>query len=234
MRVFDTLQEAASEIKRDISKSPLMTTQRIQGKKMKEEAHEAMAYLYTVKEIPDTAKELLQIGLDEKLFDEDEAAKLLDWITREQWARSTWHPGGRTEDYHPHLDNILIGQYPGYTYTDRLDGAQRFFHSLLNVDPTSRRGYWPIFQPSDTYQAFHKVRIPCSLGYQLMIRDIAGESHLHMTYLQRSCDFERFWLTDVWLARQFQIEVANDLQIKLGYFTHFILSLHAFTNKEIY
>jgi len=53
-------------------------------------------------------------------------------------------------------------------------------------------------------------------------------------YLQRSCDFSKYWLTDVWMARQFQksvLELVNQEvrdEIHLGSFTHFIISFHRF------
>ena len=98
----------------------------------------------------------------------------------------------------------------------------------LKKNPDSRRVYWPIFRTKDSLRAGAPSRIPCSLGYQAMIRKVGGTDHLILTYLQRSADFDRFWLSDIWLARKFQLNLAEALQIQGGALIHFIISFHSF------
>ena len=81
------------------------------------------------------------------------------------------------------------------------------------------------------------MRVPCSLTYNFLIR----EGKLTMSYTQRSCDFYQFFQADMFCAIYLMYYVATELQaqgvnVLLGKFTHFIVSLHAFKKdlKEIF
>jgi len=70
-----------------------------------------------------------------------------------------------------------------------------------------------------------KRRIPCSMFYQLLIR----EGKLDIYYIQRSCDFMTHWANDVWQAVWLMKHICGHLDgIEEGKFFHFITSLHAF------
>ena len=72
--------------------------------------------------------------------------------------------------------------------------------NLLVREPRTRQAYLPIFFPEDT-GAVHEGRIPCTLGYQFMLRqDKQGYDRLHMWYHIRSCDFVRHFRDDLYLA----------------------------------
>lgn len=239
MRVFNDMREAISEIQRDISKSPTVTTSSTQGIRnviLPLITREAMVYAYTVKDIPDALSVLLIMGIDSGLLKEDGDIKdLLQWAHVELGNRFHWSPA-KTEHLHPKLSGI-VPLAPTYSYSDRLQDALQVISATLTRDLSTRRAYWPIYDRQDALNSARDIRIPCSIGYHFMIRTIGDTPHLHMTYLQRSCDFNNFWLTDVWLARQFQKKLCDTLQIpdiKIGYFTHFILSLHSFIEGEIY
>lgn len=66
---------------------------------------------------------------------------------------------------------------------------------LLSREPYTRQAYLPIFFPEDT-GAHHGERIPCTLGYHLILRD----DRLHLVYYIRSCDFMRHFRDDVYMA----------------------------------
>ena|SRR5215831_13438707 len=72
------------------------------------------------------------------------------------------------------------------------------YHTLLTLlleKPFTRQAYLPIFFPEDT-GAVHHGRVPCTLGYQFLLRD----KRLHMWYTIRSCDAVRHFRDDVYLA----------------------------------
>jgi thymidylate synthase len=230
MRVFQNMTEAYLEIKRDLAKSPSFVQTRVQHLQKQANVREAMNYAYTVME-----------GITAV-----QRSNLKTWIPRELEARLYWQPGLITEADHPALKQLLEGQEPSYAYTDRLRGAVDMFVDTLSTNTDSRRAYWPIFQPEDAVRAVRLTRIPCSLGYQMVLRSVGGREDLflHMTYIMRSCDFGTFWWSDVWLARQFQQHVLSEIAYRaglssehgprLGYFSHIILSLHSFIDGEIY
>jgi thymidylate synthase len=78
-------------------------------------------------------------------------------------------------------------RFPYGDYNDLLD--------LLTREPMTRQAYLPIFFPEDT-GAVHGGRIPCSLGYHFLLRDL----QLHCWYEIRSCDAVRHFRDDLYLA----------------------------------
>lgn len=104
---------------------------------------------------------------------------------------------------------------------------------LLGRDPLTRQAYLPIFFPEDT-GAVHKGRIPCSIGYQFILRG----GYLHCVYQLRSCDFVRHLRDDLYLAARltrwildelaFTREEAHWQSIHPGTLTTHITSLHIF------
>jgi hypothetical protein len=66
-----------------------------------------------------------------------------------------------------------------YSYGDLDDVV-----SQLLRQPYTRQAWLPIFFPEDT-GAVHGGRVPCTLGYQFMLRN----DRLHMWYVIRSCEY---------------------------------------------
>lgn len=104
---------------------------------------------------------------------------------------------------------------------------------LLLREPLTRQGFMPIWFPEDT-GAFHKGRVPCTLGYHFMCRD----NELHIWYPIRACDFIRHFRDDIYLACRLLLWVLDELQkkdydnywknIRPGKLTMQIYSLHVF------
>lgn len=66
---------------------------------------------------------------------------------------------------------------------------------LLAGEPHTRQAWIPLFFPEDTGVG-DNGRKPCTLGYQVMVRD----GRAHMWYPLRSCDFRRHFCDDAYLA----------------------------------
>lgn len=103
---------------------------------------------------------------------------------------------------------------PGYK--DGILGGIRYSYgdlddlvNLLYRDPHTRQAYLPIFFPEDT-GAVHGGRIPCTLGYQFLLRD----NRLHLWYFIRSCDYVRHFRDDIYLAARLLLWVIEQLQEK--------------------
>jgi hypothetical protein len=107
--------------------------------------------------------------------------------------------------------------------------------NLLLQHPYTRQAWLPIFFPEDT-GAVHGGRIPCTIGYQFLLR----EEKLHMWYVIRSCDLIRHFRDDVYLACRLLLWVLEELQgitepsdsdfwqaVTPGSFTMHCFSLHA-------
>lgn len=77
-----------------------------------------------------------------------------------------------------------------YAYGDLQDVV-----ALLKRDPYTRQAFLPVWFPEDT-GAVSGQRVPCTLGYQFMLRPSVAE----IVYTIRSCDLFRHFRDDVYMA----------------------------------
>jgi hypothetical protein len=240
MRLYTKLDEAISEIRRDLFKGPRVISTRVQQWVDKElPGRELLAYSYSIEEggIPSTAEDLVLLGVKTSCghYFVTHPTEMAQWLNEEIRVRRGVL-GTVNEKGHPALAQTLEGNWPAYTYPERLQGALETLVLTLKTDPDSRRAFWPIFTNLDSKRAMAPTRIPCSLGYQVLIRNTQEGPRLVMVYTQRSADFDTFFLSDIFLAHAFQREVAERVGVPAGQFIHLITSLHSFTveGTEIY
>lgn len=252
MRVFETLEEAGREIRREIYKSPRVDVTRVQHMENLEiQARERLGFTYSVAGgWPETPRELVELAQKLDLTTWSQSDPKLDveaWLTQELRARfdpmiTVWD-GVPNEVNHYALSKTIEGSWPSYTYQERLYGAIDAMALTLVHNPDSRRAYWPIFRPEDSLRAMAPTRVPCSLGYEALIRKVGSANHLIMFYLMRSADYDTFWLSDIWLARQLQLLVVDavnqfrpELEVVAGQVVHHIISFHSFfaAGSEVY
>jgi hypothetical protein len=235
-RVFTNLIEAGLEIRRDLKKGTSIEYSRVQqhvGQSIP--GRERMGYEYVIMDggIPTSPSALIEIGQRLGL---DPYLQLADdmhaWLVQEIDVRlfpEQAFDRPLTDLLNPLLANTALeGGHPAYTYRERLMGAVHAMAAAVRAAPDTRRAYWPIFLPQDAYRAGYPTRVPCSLGYEVMLRNVDGRPRLQVFYLQRACDFDRFWLSDVWFAYRFGHQIAQELEVPVGAFYHYILSLHSF------
>lgn len=106
--------------------------------------------------------------------------------------------------------------------------------ALLAREPLTRQAYLPIYWPEDTGAG---GRVPCSLGYHWIMR--GGYFHVH--YPIRSCDFFRHFRDDIylcvrltlWLLRQLRRRSTSWNDVRPGYMSMWIGSLHVFVNDYV-
>jgi hypothetical protein len=137
---------------------------------------------------------------------------------------------------HGGLSSLDCTEYCGgnhgvrFYYGDLQDVIDQLYH-----DPLTRQAYLPVFFPEDT-GAVHGERVPCTLGYQFMIRDDGRGLRLHINYFIRSCDLLRHFRDDVYLAVRLAQWVRNKLlpgcKCQMGDLTMFMGSLHVFKGDE--
>lgn len=244
MRTFQTLEEAISEIQRDLSKGPSSVSTRVQQKVgLNLKTRERVCYQYLIEGgWPEDAEGLVDLGI--KYFDvfRQYPEQIRMWLVYEEQLRTnaaSWNLDSgcdleANEVRHPLLQSAKEGNYYSYTYHHRLSGTMDRAVRLLMTNRDTRRCYIPIFYPEDFIRANSPTRIPCSLGYDLLVRRVGVEEFLMMVYIMRSCDFDHFWLTDIFLARKFQEYLARQLEIEPGVLIHDVISFHTFPNEEIY
>jgi len=230
MRLFSSLAEAYSEIGRDLYKGPKLTFTRVQQRTGESlPGRELLGYTYSIEPggIPTEAGEIEQLS---------SGAISSLWLESEELDRAAEDLTSNSSKLSPALRSTFEGSWQSYTYPERLFGAGNALSTALHGSPDSRRAFWPIFHPEDSLRAASPTRIPCSLGYQVLIRNTTQGPQLLLFYLQRSCDYDNFFLSDVYLAHAFQRELASRLSVPFGQFMHFIVSLHSFAveGTEIY
>lgn len=246
MRVFQDIKEATLEIRRDLSRAPQFVSTRVQQHEAQDIMHEAHNYNYSILPggIPETPGEMMRFIREHfpayQALSEQKFFEAFTWLAEEREARffypETYLDVTPPDHLHPFLTDLTEGNEFSYVYSDRLIGAVDTMCAALCRNSDSRRAFWPIYTPHDATRSARMTRIPCTLGYYAMIRQVPGRTvpQLFFTYVQRSCDFDRFWASDVFLAHSLQRILAHKLEVDLGNFNHFILSLHSFLEGEIY
>jgi hypothetical protein len=254
MRYFETVDEALSEIKRDIAKGSHLTFTRVQNKEGLElPGRERIGYSYSIEGgWPEYPEDLVKLGVKHGLqscVNHGDAMQM--WLGSELRRRldgEAFPLSGFSEVHNPYLAKTMEGSVPSYTYHERMMGAVRTLTEALVEAPDSRRAYWPMFTQSDAGRASMPTRVPCSLGWQIMIREIPNRGpHSICIYDQRSADFDRFFISDIWFAHKLQQAVTEAYNsqlgpskqhkdVQVGQFIHFVHSLHSFDveNEEIY
>lgn len=223
MRIFSSCYSLMSEIFRDVSEHGVIVhPQTMQNKQVAGNedfaTKELLNYSYCLMEMPD----------EDKLFITNPTQNK-EWCQKEFTERisSEVNPGKawliRKDVWKPFLNSN--GKFC-YTYSERLSHNHNLERIIdeLRAHPDSRQCFLPIFHPMDITYLGGKKRIPCSLGYQFIIR----EGLLHMTYFQRSADIAEHFGNDVWLAYRMLKFVAERVGVKPGYLFHNITSLHAY------
>lgn len=141
---------------------------------------------------------------------------------------------------------------PTYTPTDYWQALDRVSHTgyrvglrgcygdleslvrLLADEPLTRQAWLPIFFPEDTGNADGNARKPCTLGYQIIVR----EERAHIFYPLRSCDFVRHYHDDVYMTIRLLLWVIEQCRslnpywkkVRPGTYTMHMTSLHVFEN----
>lgn len=246
MRVFETLEETILEVRRDLAKAPAVQSSRVQQNVgMNIPGRELLGYGYMTRLFPETREEFIDLAAKHFPFWAEYRAQLDEWVRQELVARCVPDYGLRrnepTETLHPLLKSAIEGNWPSYTYSERLEGMIDAMARSLGKSPDSRRSFWPIFRREDAIRAHEPTRVPCSLGYEFIIRNIEGCPTMHTFYLQRSADFDIFWVTDLWFASRMGDQLVHNLRnhipgLRNGPVYHFIVSLHSFEvdRHEIY
>ena len=222
MRMYHTLDEARSEIMRDLKEMGLpVRTKSYQNREVTDDSLATMEispYMYTITGIQ---------SIVPKPADVKWAAE--EWKDRIVSTRQLINPGDTWKlrgDYWNQFFNEN-GQFD-YTYGERIADQVNRCIDLLNRDPLSRRAVVVIWDREQEDCSNMTRRIPCSMYYHFMIRN----GLLRVTYHQRSCDIMEHWQNDVYFARKMGEEVAYDVGVGLDRVIHVIGSLHAY-NKDL-
>ena len=101
---------------------------------------------------------------------------------------------------------------------------------LLKRDLYTRQCYIPMFFPEDLSAAKDNHRIPCTLGWHLIVRD----NKMHCHYPMRSCDAIRHFHNDLYFANRLVMWMIEkvDPSLEPGAIMFSSTSFHCFNNDE--
>lgn len=155
----------------------------------------------------------------------DDIKKWADAEFVERVARRHINPGEAWK-LRPSLEKFIEanGRF-SYSYNERYSMNLSEVIDQLGRRPSTRQAILPIFIPGDLYM--EGSRIPCTIMSQFIIRD----DKVHQILYSRSVNFERFWLTDLYLHYKLQRYIANAIGRPIGTFTHTIGSFHIVKEK---
>lgn len=237
MRHFESLKECLSEVTREVYEMGIRVhPESMQDMDVRDNADyetlELMGYSYSVKaDIP-----ILRLKAD------------LDEIDRDLWRYCiTEHDDrlsgmmlnpGNSYHYRAKLWEKFIHEgYFAYTYSERMNyvssylGEMRGLNQMdmarliMSKSPGSRQNVIQIYQADkDNHHRMGVRRVPCSMHYQLIVRN--GE--LHMIYVMRSCDVHTHFPVDITLAILLLQHFAAFGEYKAGKVIHQIGSLHVY------
>jgi len=139
-------------------------------------------------------------------------------------------------------DFTIDGQKFSHTYSERM--WSKSLHTgirydiadlntlvdLLKREPDTRQAYLPMFFPEDLSASLEGQRVPCSLGWQFIVRD----GKMNCFYPMRSCDVMRHLHNDLYFANKLVMWVIEKTGLDVVPGTlHFVAtSLHCFESDK--
>ena len=223
MRIFQNCIEAADELKRELKEMGIeYQSDTVQDKYVGDNPDyktlELMAYSYCIQKFPDLEKLLIHQNVN------------VEWAQGECFERlnprlRNKNPGQAWKHNHKFWAPFLRNGCFSYSYPERWSAQIPYVINELKERPNTRQAIMTMYESTkDMMNWGGRDRVPCSLAYQFFIRG----NRLHVIYSQRSCDFNLFYASDVYLTVKLLIYIAKMIGTDVGYFYHNIGSLHTF------
>ena len=219
MRLYHNVQDMYEETKRDLAEMGIVyVSDTVQDKQVSAKTKELIGHAYKLVSYDDARGVAKANGIN------------MDWLEAEseeriQVCNINTNPGMAWQDNDDFWLPFLRDGAFSYTYAERLLPQLPHIIRELSIHPNSRQAVLTMYdQHQDMMNWGGRDRVPCSMHYQFLMR----EGRLHCVYSMRSCDFFKFFLSDVVLAIDLLRHIARVLGVKPGSFTHIMGSLHAF------
>lgn len=225
MRIYQGMYEAVKETERELVEMGIRNhPQTMQDKDVKDDDDydtiELQGYGYKILSSNDMDEAIQRLGGSLNYCVQEFADRIADKPT---------NPGKsyleREEVWKPFLHE---GKF-SYTYSERIFPQLNQILAELKNRPETRQAVITFYdRHQDLPNLGGKKRIPCSMYYQVLVRNRNNRTMVDLVYTMRSCDIYTHFIYDVWLALKMQKHIANVLGERPGHFTHFIGSLHAY------
>jgi len=220
-RIFGNCKEAINEIERDITEMGILVhPHSMQNKIVKDDEN------FSTKEVQNYSFTILNTA------DKDEiVGDCLDWCRAEFMERVDKHfvnPGSAWQLRKNVWKDFLNeeGKFC-YTYSERMNCFEQIDRVIaeLSRNRDTRQAIIHVHYPHDA-KSFQRIRIPCSVYYQLMFR----RGKLDIIYNMRSSDFDTHFKNDIWQACALRDYIAARIGEEPGLFMMNVGSLHRYKN----
>jgi len=227
MRIYNNLNEAISETRRDLAEMGLLQKRYFQSQKAEVETREILGYGFKV--------ELKDIRL-ENYANNKFANKKECWIEAERRfsgdIRKVFQCG-----YNPKIFKTLSVNYKGYDllnydYAARINNQFIIAMEKLIINPNSRQQIVSIWDNSDLIKTEH-FRVPCSMYYHIIIQN----NKLNLSYVMRSSDVMTHFPNDITIAAilmkmcQRYYNESGVPEVELGKLIFYTDNLHEYTER---
>ncbi len=239
MRIFSNAPEMIREVERDLYEMGTRYQSRtVQDQRVQDDPDfqtiELTGYAYMLTDFnPDSLRDTLDYtGSINK-----------EWVTAERIERlagiksmaAPLNPGKAWEENEEFWMQYIRNGVFSYSYAERWQAQLPYIIRELKMNPNTRQAVMTMYdRHEDMLNWGGQDRVPCSISYQFLLR----EDKLVLIYNQRSCDFVKFFASDVYLTVKLLQHVAFTIGKEPGQFIHFLGSLHAFAgdlkDKEIF
>lgn len=247
MRIYEDCYQLVSEIRRDVYEmGSIVKPKSMQNKNIEGDIN------YETKEILNYSYCLQTLGNEKMLFIDPVSQEWCNAEFKERVDPRGLNPGEAWKLRKEVWEEFLVTNSCGlrefdYSYGSRLNQVpfkpNKYFSKegpgiLVRIiqelakNPDTRQAILGIWNPvKDTSRIGGIKRVPCSMYYQVIIRN----GMVHLIYNQRSCDVVTHFGNDVYLAWKLKEyikdnvkKLAPDMDLKSGYLYHNIASLHAY------
>lgn len=256
MRIYSNPFEAMKEIERELFEMGIsIHPQTMQDKGVRDDLNyltkEIRGYAF---KIIDWTWSIAHIKKALHYFFEEKTDNVLTYILaefRERVQGKATNPGTAYLHRKDLWKEFLHDGKFAYTYSERITPQLQIILEELRTNPESRQAIINIHSnicpekytnstslkhPNYVVQSSVDLknrggggRLPCSLYYQVMVR----EEKVDLIYCMRSCDFLVHFPVDISLALLLQDWFSDSLGLKTGTFTYFCGSLHAYQRDMI-
>lgn len=256
MRIYQTPFEAFKETERELFEMGIsIHPQTMQDKGVRDNpdylTKEVRGYSF---KIVDWTWSIAHIKKALQHFFEEKTDNVLTYILaefRERVQHKATNPGTAYLHRKNLWEEFLHDGKFAYTYSERITPQLQSIADELHTNPESRQAIINIHSnicpemytnsTSPTHPNYVVLpsrdlrnrggggRLPCSMYYQIMVR----EKKVDLIYTMRSCDFLIHFPVDISLALLLQDWFADGLSLATGTFTYFVGSLHAYQKDMV-
>lgn len=235
MRMFQNCLEACKEVERDLWELGVTVKgEKVQSKDVGKEGwtKELISYVYSVPLTSFMLRDLKSL-LEWAKFPPADYDRLTAYVAQEYSDRilanmGSANPGIAYTYRKDYWEKYLAEGKFDYTYAERMHPQLDRITKHMAQEPRTRQALLSIWDSKKDPYRIGEKRVPCSIYYHFMVREVEDRPVLNLIYNMRSCDFYTHFIFDQALAILMGAYMAVQLGVLPGRLFHQMNSLHAY------